>query len=331
MGVALGDLVEPFLMKRSLSSFKNQTLVVDAHNAIYQFLSSIRQRDGTPLMDSKGRITSHLSGILYRNANIIENGARVIYVFDGRPPEQKHRTLDERSSKKRKAEVAWSEALEKGDFERARSKAAQSTRLTRDMVEDSKDLLRALGIPIVQASTEGEAQAAFMVQKGAGSACISQDYDSLLFGSSRLARNIAVSGKRKLPGRNEYINVSPETLELTDLLKGIGISREQLIDLAIIVGTDFNEGVHGYGPKKALAAVRGGKKEVLEGIDNYREIRNIFLNPEVTEDYDIEFEVPDGDRVIELLCDEHDFSEERVKKALEKFRKGGQKTLDLFV
>jgi len=342
MGVAIGDIIAPYTRKHNLDFFRFKTLVVDGQNIIYQFLSSIRQRDGTPLMDSKGRTTSHLSGILYRNSNIVENDTKLIYVFDGKPIELKHRTLDERSTRKRKAEIEWAKAIREGDLAKAKSKASQTSRVTREMVEDSKQLLDALGIPVVQAPREGEAQASYMVQKGVGFACVSQDYDSLLFGAPNLARNIAITGRRKLPYRNEYVEISPETIELSEALEGLGIKREELVDISILIGTDFNEGVSGYGPKKALTAIKEKKIDLKTGtgigtgmekgmeIENCEELRNIFLNPEVTDDFEIEWKEPNTQKVFKILCDEHDFSEERVKKALEKFKPKKQTRLDLF-
>jgi flap endonuclease-1 len=332
MGVAIGDIIAPYTRKHNLDFFRFKTLVVDGQNIIYQFLSSIRQRDGTPLMDSKGRTTSHLSGILYRNSNIVENDTKLIYVFDGKPIELKHRTLDERSTRKRKAEIEWARAIREGDLAKAKSKASQTSRVTREMIEDSKQLLDALGIPVVQAPREGEAQASYMVQKGVGFACASQDYDSLLFGAPNLARNIAITGRRKLPYRNEYVEISPETIELNEVLEGLGITREELVDIGILIGTDFNEGVSGYGPKKALTAIKEKKIDLKTEteIENCEELRNIFLNPEVTDDFEIEWKEPNTQKVFKILCDEHDFSEERVKKALEKFKPKKQTRLDLF-
>lgn len=331
MGVAIGEIVSPYAESCSLEYFAFKTLAVDANNTIYQFLSNIRQKDGTPLKDSRGRITSHLSGLLYRNSNIVENQTKLIYVFDGKPSLLKHRTLDERASRKSRAEEEWREALELGDLEKAKTKAAQTSRLTTDLIEDSKELLIALGIPVVQAPQEGEAQAAFMAKKKDCFASVSQDYDSLLFGTPVLARNVAVTGKRKLPRRNEYVEITPEIIELDKVLHGLGITREQLIDIGIMVGTDFNEGIPGYGPKRGLAAVKEGK-DIPGQIENYEEIKKIFLEPEVTEDYTLEWKEPDEEKVLKLLCDEHDFSEDRVRKALEKFKKKkkSQKTLDFF-
>ncbi|NPA86720.1 MAG: flap endonuclease-1, partial [Candidatus Diapherotrites archaeon] len=223
MGVPLG----PVIPKREveLSELSTKFLAVDAYNTLYQFISVIRQPDGTPLMDSKGRITSHLSGLFYRTIKLLENGIRVAYVFDGVPPEFKKRELEERAEKREEAERKWEEALRRGDIEEARKYATQASRLEKQMVEDAKRLLDAMGIPYVQAPSEGEAQAAYMAAKGDVWASASQDYDSLLFGTPRLVRNLAITGKRKLPGRKVYVDVKPEVIELQEVLKSLGIDR----------------------------------------------------------------------------------------------------------
>lgn len=145
MGVDLSDVVPR--ETRRLQDFQGRTLAIDAANALYQFLSSIRQPDGTPLKDKRGRVTSHLSGLLYRTANLAEAGIRPVYVFDGKPPVLKRATLDDRRERKAKAETERQEAVAAGDTARAFSKAQQTSHLTREMVDESKALLSALGLP----------------------------------------------------------------------------------------------------------------------------------------------------------------------------------------
>ena len=197
MGVNLADIIKA--REVTLEELRGKTVAIDAYNAIYQFLSIIRQPDGTPLKDSRGRITSHLSGLLNRNANLIEMGVKPAYVFDGIPSEMKKDTILERHERREKAQVDWQASMEKGDKEKAFSKATQSSRITNEIVESSRILLTHLGIPVVQAAEEGEAQAAYMAQKGVVWAASSQDFDSLLFGAPRLIRNLTLSGRRKMP------------------------------------------------------------------------------------------------------------------------------------
>ncbi|MDD4307354.1 MAG: flap endonuclease-1, partial [Thermoplasmata archaeon] len=253
MGIDLSDIVEP--RPAALKDFKGRAVAIDGYNALYQFLSSIRQADGTPLMDSKGRITSHLSGTFQRTANLLEQGIRPVYVFDGAPNPMKAQTLRERRQRKEKAQAEWDEALEAGDMEVARMKAQQTSRLTKDMAQQAKDLLEYMGVPCVDAPQDGEAQASYMAAKGDVFAAASQDYDSLLFGAPVLVRNMTLSGRRKMPRRNVYVDVVPETLKLSEVLGALGITREQLVDIGVLMGTDFNDGVRGIGPKKGLKLI----------------------------------------------------------------------------
>jgi len=322
MGVDLSELVPR--EKKLIVDFAGQTVAVDAYNTIYQFLSIIRQPDGTPLMDSRHRVTSHLSGLLYRNLNLLEAGIRPIFVFDGKPHELKKGTIAERSAVKEKAQVEYEAALSEGDLEKARSKAQQTSRITKEVVEDSKKLLGLIGIPCVQAPMDGEGEAAFLVQKGYATAVASQDFDSLLFGSPVLVRNLTITGRRKLPRKQIYINVEPERMELGAVLSALALSREQLVEMCILMGTDFNEGIHGIGPKKAhkLLLDHGSLDKVIAAknyqIPGWQEVRGIFLEPSVEDPGPPAFGEPDVPKIIDFLVSEHDFSQERVESPLQR-------------
>ena len=326
MGVNLSDLIEK--EKTSIQQLNARTIAVDAFNSLYQFLSTIRQFDGTPLMNSKGEVTSHLSGLFYRTVKLIENEIKPVYVFDGRPPELKHETINERIKAKKEALEKYEQAKAKHDYEGMKKYAQATSRLTSEMISESKELLEAMGLPVVQAPGEGEAQAAFMASENKCWASASQDFDSLLFGSPRLIRNMTISGRRKLPGKQVYIMVEPELIELEKNLTKLGITREQLVEIGLMVGTDFNKGIKGIGPKKALEAVKQGK--TIEGVarENGVELeadadilRRIFLKPNVTRDYKLKFKKPDVSRIEELLVEKNDFSKERIKNSVEKLVK----------
>src|SRR5437879_965095 len=285
MAIKLSDIV--VLEPRKLEDFSGKILAIDAFNTLYQFLAIIRQPNGTPLMDRQGRVTSHLSGLIYRLSNFVEAGIKHVFVFDGQPPRLKARTIQSRGEIKRRAEREWREAVEIGDLATARTKARQPARLTDGMVDQSKRLLDLLGIPTVQAPGEGEAQASAMARDRTAYAAASQDFDSLLFGSPRLVKNLAISGRRKLPRKEAYVEVHPEEISLEATLSNLGITRQQLVDMGLLIGTDFNEGVKGIGPKKALALIK--KHGSLEGvlaelgvdIESKDEVRKIFLVPNV--------------------------------------------------
>ncbi len=340
MGVNLRGIVSKKEVK--LEDFRGKIVAIDAYNALYQFLSIIRQPDGTPLKDNTGKVTSHLSGLLYRTSNLVELGIKPVYVFDGKPSILKVEQIERRRHVKEAAKIQYEKAVAKGDMVKAR-KFAQATASMKDyMKDDAQRLLELMGLPWVQAPSEGEAQAARMNRRGDADYCASQDYDSLLFGAPILLRNVTVSGRRKLPSKNIYIDVVPEIFMLDKILRECEITYEQLIDVGILIGTDFNpDGIKGLGPKTALKLIQkhGTVENALPYIKNAEfphppeKIREIFLHPKVRDDYNLEWKEPDLEGIIDFLVREKDFSENRVRKAIEKMQEGtkeqkGETTLE---
>lgn len=330
MGVAIRALLDGCIENPGWDNIGG-VAAIDAYNALYQFLSGIRQNDGAPLMDDEGRITSHLSGLLFRTANLVEKNITPVYVFDGKPPEFKVKTLEKRRLVRENAAAEYERALKVGDTESARKHALASSKVDSYVRDSAKELLTALGIAWIQAPAEGEAQSAFMTQNGDVTYAVSQDYDSLLFGCDTLVRNVTVSGKRRIHGK--VISVYPERLSLADTLSKLELSREELVQAALLIGTDYNSGVMGVGPKTALKIVRAGnfdeRIEEAENAASPKTLISYFLKPEVTTDYSIVSRSANRDRVMEILCEEHGFSRERVDAGLERLgAKKGQATLD---
>jgi flap endonuclease-1 len=332
LGLNLRDLVPKTVV--DLKDLSGKSIAIDAFNAIYQFLSIIRQPDGTPLMDSTGKVTSHLSGLFYRTSNLVEMGIKPIYVFDGAPPVFKREEIERRRQIKVEAQVHYEKAVAKGDTPKMRIFAQATTTMKDYMKDDSKKLLELMGLPWIQAPSEGEAQAAHMTRKGETNYCASQDYDSLLFGAPLLLRNVTISGRRKLPSKNIYVDIVPEMISLSEAIKGLGISYEQLIDVGILIGTDFNpDGIKGLGPKTALKLIKqhGTLEKALPFIKNAEfphppeQIREIFLKPPVTDNYKVEWKDPNVEGIVDFLVRQKDFSEDRVRKALERMQTGAQK------
>ena len=320
MGVVLTPIVQP--QPITLAELRDRALAVDGNGELYQFLALIRLADGTPLKDAKGRITSHLSGLFFRTTKLLADySPKLAFVFDGKPPVLKAAELDRRRAVKAQFDRAHAAAVASGDLAAAYSKATMTSRLTRDMVDEAKELLRLLGLPAIQAPSEGEAQAAHMARAGQVWTAVSKDYDTLLFGAPRLLRFLTIGGREFLPSKGTFRPLEPELLDLDTQLARWGIDRESLIDLALLVGTDFNPGVRGIGPKKALALVqRHGRieampAEIRDVVGDVDAIRALYLRPDVTDDYALEFRAPDEDGVIKFLC-EHQFSRDRVTAAL---------------
>jgi flap endonuclease-1 len=296
----------------SIEELRGKKLAVDAYNIMYQFVSAIRQRDGTPLADKDGNITSHLNGLFYRTMKLIQAGIKPCFVFDGDAPELKAATQDARIKIKVKAEQKYKDALEKGDMETARKFAQQTSRITSEMVAEAKELLSAMGLPCIQAIGDAEAQAAYMAQKGQVWAIVSQDYDALLFGSPRSVRNLTISQKRK-GGKI----ITPEIIYLSDTLNTHKIDLPKLVNAAILVGTDYNEGVKGIGPKTAIKIVQEGRfSEFEDKIPRLKAVQTIFLKPAITNNYSLEWKSLDVKKIKEILCERHGFGEVRVNNSL---------------
>ena len=314
MGVKLKDIVDP--KKITFKDLEGRAVSIDAFNTLYQFLSTIRQRDGQPLQDENGNITSHLSGILYRNSAMVEKGIKPIYVFDGISSELKAETQAKRRQVRQESEKIYKEALKKGQTEKARKYAMRSSKLSFEIIESSKKLLTLMGIPYVDAKGEGEAQAAYLVSKGDAYAVASQDYDCLLFAAKRVVRNLAINSNL---GNIEFY-------ELKNVLSQLKVTQEQLIDMGILIGTDFSQGLKGVGAKTALKLAHSGKlQDKLNELQNQsdhdiNEVRNLFLNHDINTDYKVEWKKPDKEGLIEFLSYEHGFSQDRVLKASDKLK-----------
>ena len=322
MGVQFGDFIPKKII--SFEDLKGKKVAIDGMNALYQFLTSIRLKDGSPLRNSKGEVTSAYNGVFYKTIHLLENDITPIWVFDGEPPKLKEKTRKVRREMKEKAELKMKEAIKKEDFKEAAKYAKRVSYLTPKMVENCKYLLSLMGIPYVEAPSEGEAQASYMAKKGDVWAVVSQDYDALLYGSPRVVRNLTTTKEM------------PELIELNEVLEDLRISLDDLIDIAIFMGTDYNPGgVKGIGFKRAYELVRSGvAKDVLKKeVEHYDEIKRIFKEPKVTDSYSLSLKLPDKEGIIKFLVDENDFSYERVKKHVDKLynliaNKTKQKTLD---
>jgi len=338
----VGVNLTPIAVKEtiSLDRFAGRTLAVDASIELYQFLSIMRLPDGSPLSDGQGHVTSHLNGILFRSTRLIsEHRARLLYVFDGRPPALKWPEIEKRRAAKERAEREYREAVARGDRQTAWSKVVMTTRLTREMKEDAQRLLGLLGIPWVQAPGEGEAQASWFAKHGRAWAVSSKDYDCLLFGAPRLARFVGVQGREFLPSRGISRIVPPELIDLAAMLRALGLTHRQLIEGAMLIGTDFNDGVKGIGPKTAVKLLRehGSLEQLPAKVrdalpSNLDAIRSYFLEPEVDSAPELRTGVLDPDGVVQFLCGERGFSKERVRTAVERLAEVGPAptTLDDF-
>ncbi len=340
MGTKITELFEKKNIK--ISDLKGKVLAIDSFNLLYQFLTTIRQQDGTPLKDSKGRITSHLVGLFSRTTNLMNQGIKLVFVFDGVVPDLKNAERARRKELKQEALKMYEKAESIEDVDGMKKYAGRTSILTPEMVDEAKHLIHALGLPIIQAPSEGEAQAARLVLNKDAWAIVSQDADSLIFNAPRVIKNLSITAKRKKPGKLTYEALEPELIILEDNLKKLGLTQDELIMLAMLVGTDYNiGGVKGFGPKKALEIVKKlGKTpqalfEEVKWDESFKtpwqEVFDTIKHIKVTDDYDIRFNKIDKLKVVAILVEQHEFSMERVNSSLQKLlesqTKGVQKSL----
>ena len=319
MGIPLKDIVSK--REITIEELHGKRLAFDGYNVLYQFLSAIRGPDGTPLKNSDGKITSHLLGLLARTTKLMELGVKPVFVFDGKAPDLKLETIEKRKAIKIKAAEKLKKATEDGDTELMKKYAQQTSRLTADMVSESREMLHAMGVPTVQALGDGEAQAAFMAIKGDVWGVASQDYDSLLFGAPRLIRNLTISQRRRVAGTRSTVVVRPEIVDLTDTLTNLELDRGKLIDAAILIGTDFNQGVRGIGPKTSMKIVKEDKfNEHKEKVPRYQQVRDIFLKSPQVSDYSLKWSGVNPEKLTEILST-NKFSEQRINKAIKALQK----------
>jgi len=279
-------------------------------------------------------VTSHLSGLFYRSINFLEHNIKPIYVFDGTPSDLKLDTIKKRRKIKVQAREKMVKAQEAEDFREARKYAQLTSKLDSGMITESKKLIEYMGIPTIQASSEGEAQSAYLVETGDAWACASQDYDTLLFGGQRLIRNFAINRSKKV--RDTTVSLDIEYISLPKFLEHLGINREQLIEMGLLIGTDFFPGVKGIGQKIALDLitkygtiknilqnkVKIGGKEIIVELDEINQVKDMFLNPDIKKDYKLPKQKKiDFEKLGELLIEENNFSKQRVENALDRLRK----------
>lgn len=336
MGCAITEILEA--KEVGLKDLSGKVLAVDAMNQLYMFLSSIRGADGSYLTDSKGNVTSHLSGLYFRFLKLMQEGLSFIFVFDGLMPELKQKERERRSKLKEQAQQEYDKARAEQDTEAMKKYASRTSKITREMKDEAQKLIRAMGIPVVHAAEEGEAQAAELVRKGEAYAVMSQDADALLFGSQRVVKNLSITRRRKQAGKLAYGTVNPELINLKENLRKLQLSQDELIMLGILTGTDFNiGGIRGIGPKKALKLVKEHGKAAFDKAGwskhfdvGWEDVFRVFKEPAITQDYEIEWTKPDEEEIVHILVEEHEFGKERVLDGLNKLNRRKQKGLSEF-
>ena len=323
MGVQkLGQLIRELNVGHVLTSpdtLRGKIVAIDALPTIYQMLATIRDKRGYFLRDKKGRITSHLVGLFNRTIKLLELRIIPVFVFDGPPHPLKLQIIRERKEERMKWREEFLKAIEEGKREEAIKLGKRAMMATTDIILSAKELLILMGIPVIEAKHDAEAQAAFMCKRKDAHIAATRDWDIFIYGCPEAVLHFKLT--------ITPFDVPKATLyRLDDILKALQISYEQFIDLAILLGTDFNPGgFEGIGPKTALKLIKlyGSLESILKSrrlkwkwdVPPER-IREIFLHPPVNEKYHIEIREPNEEKLYEFLVEEHDFNKTRVRKRL---------------
>lgn len=320
----LADQAPGCCREQKFDSYFGRRIAVDASQHIYSFLVVVGRTGDQMLTSEAGDVTSHLQGMFFRTARLLESGMKPVYVFDGKPPALKMEELTRRSGRREEATMSLEEAKEKGNEEEIAKYSKRTVRVTREHNEDCRRLLRLMGVPIVDAPSEAEAQCAAMNKQGLVYAMSSEDMDSITLGTPKLVRNLMAPANAKLP-INEY--------DHDKVLEGLGLTEEQFIDMCILCGCDYCGTIRGIGQKRALELVQkhGSLEKVLAALDPakygipepfpYKEARELFKQPsvlKVEEVPQLKWGQADEQGIVDFLVGEKSFSEDRVRKVVEK-------------
>lgn len=335
----IGDHAPSAVKENEIKNFFGRKVAIDASMCIYQFLIAVRQEDGNQLTNENGETTSHLMGTFYRTIRLLENGIKPVYVFDGKPPDMKGHELVKRKERRDDAQKELDKATDAGDAENMEKYTRRLVKVTKEHSLECQKLLELMGVPCLVAPCEAEAQCAALVKAGKIYAVGTEDMDALTFGSDVLLRHLTMSEARKMPIKEFHYQ---------KILEGMELTNEQFIDLCILLGCDYCDSIKGIGPKKAITLIKEHKtiEAILENIDKEKYIvpedwpfaraRQLFISPEVTDPSEIELEwkEPDEEGIIQYMCNEKGFAEDRMRNGIKKIinsrKKGTQVRLDSF-
>ncbi|KAL3538369.1 hypothetical protein ACH5RR_001735 [Cinchona calisaya] len=328
----LADNAPKAMKEQKFESFFGRKIAIDASMSIYQFLIVVGRSGTEMLTNEAGEVTSHLQGMFSRTIRLLEAGIKPVYVFDGKPPELKKQELAKRFSKREDATEDLDEAKETGTKEEIEKFSKRTVKVTRQHNEDCRKLLRLMGVPVIEAPSEAEAQCAVLCKSGKVYAVASEDMDSLTFGAPKFLRHLMDPSSKKIPVME---------FEVSKVLEELNFTMDQFIDLCILCGCDYCDSIRGIGSQTALKLIRqhGSIEGVIDNINReryqipddwpYQDARRLFKEPEVVTDenqLDFKWTAPDEEGLINFLVKENGFNIDRVTKSVEKIKAAKNKS-----
>ncbi|TYK10325.1 flap endonuclease 1 isoform X2 [Cucumis melo var. makuwa] len=259
----LADNAPKGMKEQKFETYFGRKIAIDASMSIYQFLIVVGRSGTEMLTNEAGEVTSHLQGMFNRTIRLLEAGIKPVYVFDGKPPDLKKQELAKRYSKRADATEDLADAIEVGNKEDIEKFSKRTVKVTKQHNDDCKRLLRLMGVPVIEAPSEAEAQCAALCKLGKVYAVASEDMDSLTFGSPRFLRHLMDPSSRKIPVME---------FEVAKILEELNLTMDQFIDLCILSGCDYCDNIRGIGGLTALKLIRqhGAIEGILENINKER-------------------------------------------------------------
>ncbi|KAK1319678.1 Flap endonuclease 1-A [Acorus calamus] len=328
----LADNAPKSMKEQKFESYFGRKIAIDASMSIYQFLIVVGRVGSELLTNEAGDVTSHLQGMFTRTIRLLEAGLKPAYIFDGKPPDLKKQELSKRFSKREDATEDLKTAQAEGDKESIEKFSKRTVKVTKQHNDDCKRLLRLMGVPVIEAPSEAEAECAALCKNGKVYAVASEDMDSLTFGAPRFLRHLMEPSSKKIPVME---------FEIAKVLEELDLTMDQFIDLCILCGCDYCDSIRGIGGQTALKLIRqhGSIENILENINKeryqipenwpYQEARRLFKEPLVSEPNDqleIKWTAPDEEGLVTFLVNENGFNGERVTKAIEKIKAAKNKS-----
>ena len=309
-----------------MESYFGRKIAIDASMHIYQFMAVVGRQGDQLLTNDAGEVTSHLLGMLYRTSRLLEAGIKPVYVFDGKPPAMKGEELSRRSAARDSANQQLKEAKERGDAQAIEKFSKRTMRVTKEHNEECKRLLRLMGVPVIDAPCEAEAQCAELCKNGKVYSVATEDMDCLTFGTTKQSRNMMAPKSQKK---------DIQEFDVQKVIEGLEVSMDQFIDICILCGCDYCGSIRGIGPKKSLELIKkhGSIEKVIEALDKtkytipepfpYDQARTLFKQPEVTPADQLpafSWKSPDEEGLIAFLVQEKGFGQDRVESVIKKIK-----------
>ena len=294
------------VLEKNIDDFKGKKIAIDISILLYQVVISVRN-SGADLTNRKGEITSHILGLFNKTIKLLNQGIIPIYVFDGKPPDIKRKTLDMRKNIRKKA--AEKMALAKTEKEKIKY-FKRSVVINKQQLNECRHLLTLMGVAYVDAPEEADSQCAWLAKEGLVDAVLTEDMDILTFGSPYIIRNLTSYKKQ------------PIEISLEKIKTKFGWTHENFIDFCILLGCDYCEHITDHNCFEIFDLFQKGKsiESVLKRLGrniNFIESKNYFKMPDINKNIDVvELKSADFQELSNLLVNKHDLIKYKVVKKL---------------